>query len=351
MKLYEILNVPKNVDQKTLKKQYTKLVIKNHPDKGGTAEKFEQIKQAYDILSKPEYRKIYDETGIDREEEIERFINKKVRYSKTFNKDEVFRRMFGSAFNSFRKNMNQNSMPSTESRIKEHMIFDKLEKPNPVTQPIDIYLKDCFLGRTINVSVKCHIFCDKCNGERFTKKITCPVCANNNQRCKHCLGKGMIYDIESKCDKCRNTGLISAKKQHEINIYPGVKNGETIIIEGGKGNMIGYTQMVDIHLVIKIRNNQNYKRVGNDLHMKYKIPLKEALVGFRKEMIHLSGKKYILESNKIISHNQKQKIKNLGFPFREPNGELSYGNLVITYDLKMPTKITDDFKRLCNIHL
>ncbi|KDP36478.1 hypothetical protein JCGZ_08608 [Jatropha curcas] len=64
-KYYEILGISKNASQDDLKKAYRKAAIKNHPDKGGDPEKFKELAQAYEVLSDPERREIYDQYGED----------------------------------------------------------------------------------------------------------------------------------------------------------------------------------------------------------------------------------------------------------------------------------------------
>ncbi|KAF6169994.1 hypothetical protein GIB67_034386 [Kingdonia uniflora] len=62
---YEVLGVSKSASQDDLKKAYRKAAIKNHPDKGGDPEKFKELAQAYEVLSDPEKREIYDQYGED----------------------------------------------------------------------------------------------------------------------------------------------------------------------------------------------------------------------------------------------------------------------------------------------
>ena len=65
---YDILGVSKNSDEKDIKKAYRKLALKHHPDKGGDEEKFKEISKAWETLSNPQQKEIYDmygEAGIE----------------------------------------------------------------------------------------------------------------------------------------------------------------------------------------------------------------------------------------------------------------------------------------------
>jgi DnaJ-class molecular chaperone len=60
---YQILGVSKSATQEEIKKAYRKLALIHHPDKGGSAEKFKEIKKAYEILSDPTTKNLYDIYG------------------------------------------------------------------------------------------------------------------------------------------------------------------------------------------------------------------------------------------------------------------------------------------------
>ena len=62
---YEVLGVSKNSSQDEIKKAYKKGAFKNHPDRGGDAEKFKEIGHAYEVLNDPDRRARYDQFGTD----------------------------------------------------------------------------------------------------------------------------------------------------------------------------------------------------------------------------------------------------------------------------------------------
>jgi len=58
---YQILGVPENADEETIKKAFRELAKKYHPDRGGDAEKFKKIVEAYRVLSDKKLRAEYDQ--------------------------------------------------------------------------------------------------------------------------------------------------------------------------------------------------------------------------------------------------------------------------------------------------
>ena len=84
---YELLGVERDVDAAKLKKVYRKLAVKHHPDKGGDPDLFKRINQAYDVISDPKKRKLYDQGG---KEAVEQGGDGGGR-----NADDIFSQFFG----------------------------------------------------------------------------------------------------------------------------------------------------------------------------------------------------------------------------------------------------------------
>lgn len=60
-KLYEILGIDKTAADADVKKAFRKAALQHHPDRGGNADTFKDVNRAYEVLSDPEKRKIYDQ--------------------------------------------------------------------------------------------------------------------------------------------------------------------------------------------------------------------------------------------------------------------------------------------------
>lgn len=64
-KYYEVLGVPKTATGDEVKKAFRKAALKAHPDKGGDPEVFKEMTVAYEVLTNPEKKKLYDKYGED----------------------------------------------------------------------------------------------------------------------------------------------------------------------------------------------------------------------------------------------------------------------------------------------
>ena len=144
--------------------------------------------------------------------------------------------------------------------------------------------------------------------------------------------------------------LENGTKIHEmetiyIEIPKGADDNEIIVLPE-KGNIITNDDIVikgDIKIVIKIKNDTNYKRQGLNLIMEQNVSLKESLCGFTFELKYINGKSYTLNNVKgtIIQNGHNKIIANLGLE-REVNGSTNRGNLIILFKIIYPESLSNE---------
>ena len=132
-------------------------------------------------------------------------------------------------------------------------------------------------------------------------------------------------------------------KNIRVTIPAGVENGQVIKIkgQGGKGSNGGPDG--DLFITFVIPNTPKFKRTGNDLHTTADIDLYTALLGGDLVIDTLSGKIKLTVAPETQS-NTKIRLKGKGFPIYKKDGE--FGDLYVTYNVKLPTKLTDKQKAL-----
>ena len=138
------------------------------------------------------------------------------------------------------------------------------------------------------------------------------------------------------------------KKIEQETIYIDIKSGiddSEIIILRNRGNMISDTNIGDIKLFIKVINNTQFVRDGLDLLLTKNITLKEALIGFQFDFKHLSGKTYTINNKpgKVVTPDFVKEVANMGMKRTRPHpASPLVGNLLICFNIKYPTSITEE---------
>uniref|UniRef100_A0A0D9VWX2 J domain-containing protein n=1 Tax=Leersia perrieri TaxID=77586 RepID=A0A0D9VWX2_9ORYZ len=148
-KYYEILGVPKSASQDDLKKAYRKAAIKNHPDKGGDPEKFKELAQAYEVLSDPEKREIYDQYG---EDALKEGMGGGRSHADPF---DIFSSFFGPSFGG-----------GGSSRGRRQ------RRGEDVIHPLKVSLEDLYNGTSKKLSLSRNVICSKCKGVLYLQPDT-----------------------------------------------------------------------------------------------------------------------------------------------------------------------------------
>ena len=308
--LYDLLNVQTNATQDEIKKSYRKLALIHHPDKNpDNGDHFKKITTAYEILSDPQKREFYDNTG--------------------------------STSDSQRNNPFQ-FMAQQERKIQ------------PIVEQISVTLTDLYYGKKIEKDIPIVTLCNKCSGiggdEKFRQH--CRTCQGRGvvvkmrqiapgmvqqvqQPCTDCQGRGKIFTENALCTDCHGKGVINITRKLEVNITPGMFNNEQITFPG-EGNKIQDLQPGDIIFVLKEIEDEKFKRQRDDIVTTMDIPLAMALTGGTISYKHINGNDYVItnQTGTIINNNDVKKILSLGMPIKSIPNE--YGNLIIKFNIVMP---------------
>ena len=294
---YSKLGIEKSSSQAEIKKAYRTLSMKHHPDKNNNTEesknKFQEISEAYETLSDDDKRKQYDNPMTNQNV----FQGHNDLFSHIFNMGGMGG-MGGIRVNINGQEMNLGNMGGPNIKIFRQQ---SLSKPSPIVKNIEIELSSILEKQSVPIEIERWIL------ENGTK----------------------IHEMETIY----------------IEIPKGADDNEIIVLPE-KGNIITNDDIVikgDIKIVIKIKNDTNYKRQGLNLIMEQKVSLKESLCGFTFELKYINGKSYTLNNVKgtIIQNGHNKIIANLGLE-REVNGSTNRGNLIILFKIIYPESLSNE---------
>jgi chaperone protein DnaJ len=296
---YAVLGVEKTADDKELKKAYRKLAMKYHPDKNPdnkeAEEKFKEVNEAYEVLSDPQKRQIYDQYGADA-------VNGQGGFGGAggFNGAGDFGDIFGDIFGDF-----------FGGGSRGFGGFGGAQKRGPrrgadIRQHIGITFEEAVFGKKVSLKVNRSEECDECHGtgcKPGTSKSTCNTCGGrgvisevrqtmfgsmaSQRECPDCHGTG--EKIESPCSKCGGSGSVRKTKTIEVNIPAGIDDGQTIKLAGqGEFGEPGAPRG-DLYLWIEVKPHKLFKRDGFDIYMDMPISFVQATLGDELEVPTIDG--------------------------------------------------------------
>ncbi|KAJ9178673.1 hypothetical protein P3X46_010540 [Hevea brasiliensis] len=334
---YEILGVSKNASQDDLKKAYKKAAMKNHPDKGGDPEKFKELAQAYEVLSDPEKREIYDTYG---EDALKEGMGGGGGGHNPF---DIFESFFGGS-----------PFGGGSSRGRRQ------RRGEDVVHPLKVSLEDLYLGTAKKLSLSRNVICSKCKGKgsKSGASMKCPGCQGSGMKvsirqlgpsmiqqmqhpCNECKGTGESISEKDKCVQCKGEKVVPEKKVLEVIVEKGMRHGQKITFPG-EADEATDTITGDIVFVLQQKEHQKFKRKGDDLIVEQTLSLTEALCGYQFVLTHLDGRQLLIKSNigEVVKPDSYKAINDEGMPmYQRP---FMKGKLYIHFTVEFPDSLTPD---------
>ena len=286
---YKVLGLTKNATEKDIKKAYRSLARKYHPDvnpgNADSEKKFKEINEANEVLSDPEKRKKYDKYG----------------------KDWKHADQFEKAGYSGGSSAGQRQQRSAWADASEGEDFSD-------------FFSSMFGGR--GGSARSGSNQVKFKGQDFNAELQ--------------------LDLKDVYKTDKRTLTINGKNIR-LTIPAGVENGQVIKIKGYGGEGINNGPKGDLYLKFNISNHTNFKRDKNNLHTTVDLNLYTALLGGDVIIDSFDGK-VKLKVKPETQNGTQVKLKGKGFPVYKKEG--SFGDLYISYQIKMPTNLNEKEKKL-----
>lgn len=303
---YEILGVSKTASAEEIKKAYRKLAMQHHPDRNqgdkASEEKFKEVTEAYEVLSDPEKKRMYDQFGHSAfTQQGFGGAGAGAGGAGGFGFEDIFRNTgfggFEDIFDSF--------FGGGRSRSQGRQSAAK-PRGSDIRADINLEMSDILSDKNLKIKVRRNEPCDQCRGTGSKSggaSATCPTChgtgvVRNTQgffsvstTCPKCHGAGTV--ISDPCTKCRGTGVTEKDEIITVKIPAGVDDGMRLRISG-EGD-IGHNggPRGDLYVIIHIDNKTGFERKGADLFGKLKISFARAVFGGDVEVDTIDGKRKV----------------------------------------------------------
>lgn len=333
---YEILGVPRQADASELKKAYRKLALELHPDRNpGDTEaeaRFKEASEAYQVLSDPEKRGLYDRFG----HEGPRGSGFGSGFSNVGDIFSAFSDIFGDFFGGGGFGGGQTRGGSRGADIEAQIMMS---------------LAEVATGANKDVRIRRRVPCKDCSGTGAapgSSRETCPQCRGRGQvvhsqgflmistTCPMCHGEGSV--TRKPCSTCSGSGLRLAEEELQVNVPPGVEDGSTLRLTGRGETGPGGGRAGNLYVHIQVEDDPRFERDGADLHTEVAMSFPQAVLGTTMQASSLQGEVDI----SVPAGTQPGAtvvLRGQGLPRLQERGQ---GNLIVHLRLQVPTSLTPE---------
>jgi len=350
---YETLGIPRPSNEDDIRKAYRKLARKYHPDLNpgdkAAEERFRAVQEAYDILSDPKKKKMYDQFGF---------------YSENmpggggpggpggghpgqpgfdfsgFDFGDLFggAQGAGAGYPGGQRRPHAQQPPPGQSSGNGESFRDFFSQffgggaqqnaPSPEASPgadleyaLNVEFWQSITGTQAKLSINRQELCETCHGQGAgSGAAACPQCSGTGQvsqtagamrfnvTCPRCSGRGRLVN---QCPRCFGDGRISKPEVVEIRIPPGTANGSRLRV-AGKGNTgTKGAAAGDLYITIRVEPHAFFKREGDNIEIKVPVTVWEAALGAKIEVPTIDGRA-ILKVPHGTQHGQRFRMAEKG---------------------------------------
>ncbi len=332
---YDVLGVPRDADEKTLKSAFRKLAMQLHPDRnpGDTAAeaKFKEAGEAYEVLKDPQKRAAYDRFG---HAAFENGMGGPGGMGDGFSSmADIFDDIFGE-FMGGRRSRSGGRERGADLRYN----LD------------DLTLEDAYAGKTVEINVPTSITCTACSGSGAkpgTQPTTCRICGGMGKvratqgfftierTCPTCHGRGTT--IQDPCDVCAGTGRTTEERTLSVNIPAGIEDGTRIRLAGeGEAGLRGGPPG-DLYIFVSLKPHAFFQRDGADLYCRVPVSMTTAALGGAFEVPTISGEKTKVRVPEGTQTGKQFRLRGQGMPVLRSRDK---GDMYITVVVETPQSLS-----------
>jgi len=316
-----------------------------HPDKNPeTGDLFKEVSHAYETLSDPQKRDLYDQYG-------EKGLSEGG-MGGGMDPQDLFSQLFGGG-GMFGGAGGRGGRPAGPRKGKD------------LVHRIRVTLEELYKGKTTKLALQKHVICTKCEGKggkegavkqcascrgqgvKVVLRQLGPMVQQIQQPCQDCSGEGEIINPKDRCKQCLGKKITNERKVLEVHIGRGMKDGQTITF-AEEADQAPNVIPGDVVIVVDEKPHERFKRKGDDLFAEVSVDLLTALAGGSFPVLHVDDKllKVTILPGEIIKPGSLKVLKEQGMPsYRHHDFGDLYLQLNVTFPESLPETAFEHLER------